>query len=400
MNYTVPINGWPLGMDNIQPDYAVEPGALRSAANVDIFDGGKLRLRKGITSVAAAVGANSLWSDPMLSVAYYAAGGSIYSFSRLGVSTAVVTGLSPALPVVYHQVNGEVFWSNTVATGRFVAGVNRPWGLETPASQPVLAATTGGLEAGTYQIAVTYRNAAGEESGAQNAVAVTLAAVGGVAISALPVPVDASITLKNIYMTLQNGDVLYKVATIAAAQATYTVATAPAPTVVLKTQDFTPMPAGSILAHRNGQIFSAVGPYVFYSEPMRYGLHNPLVNFYTFPTDVSVMLSTPDGLYVCADKTYFITNPGTPEAEQKVILPFGAAAGTGVYLTNGTDVAWFSHRGQVIASGGQAKVTTEKHFAPAIMSQGASLVREQQGLRQIINVVAQSSTNSLEFTGV
>lgn len=399
MDYTVPIAGWPLGVDNVQPEYAIDSGALRAATNVDIFDGGKVRLRKGITEVAAVIGANSLWSDPMLSVAYYAAGGSIYSLDALDVSTAVVTGLSPSLPVVFHQVNGEVFWSNTAVTGRIVAGVNRPWGLETPASQPVLTATTGGLEAGTYQVAVTYRNAAGEESGAQNAVVLTLASTGGVAISALPVPVDASITLKNIYMTSQNGDGLYKVATIPAAQTTYNAVTLPAQTVVLKTQDFTPMPAGNILAHRNGQIFSAVGPYVFYSEPMRYGLHNPVTNFYMYPADVSVMLSTPDGLYICADKSYFLAAPGTSEVEQKILFPFGAAAGTGVYLPNETDVAWFSHRGQVMASGGQAKVITEKHFAPDIMMQGASLVREQQGLRQIINVSRQSSTNSLEYTG-
>lgn len=399
MDYAIPVNGWPLGVDNVQPGYAVDSGALRSAANVDIFDGGKLRLRKGITLTALASGANSLWSDPMLSVAYYAAGGTIYSLSSLGVSTAVVTGLSPALPVVYHQVNGEVFWSNTAVTGRIVGGVNRPWGLETPASQPVLAATVGALGVGTYQVAVTYRNAAGEESGAQNSVVITLAAIGGVAISALPVPVNASITLKCIYMTSQNGDVLYRIATIPAAQTTYTVATAPASTVTLKTQDFAPMPAGSILAHRNGQIFCAVGQYVFYSEPMRYGLHNPASNFYTYPSNVSVMLSTPEGIYICADKSYFLSAPGTAEVEQRVILPFGAATGTGVYLPNGVDVAWFSHRGQVVASGGQAKVITEKHFVPDIMTQGASLVREQQGLRQIVNVSRQSSVNPLVFTG-
>lgn len=400
MEYKVPVKGWPLGVDNIQPDFDIAQGTLRAASNVDIFDGGKIKLRGGATvRTAITGGATSLWSHPSLSVGYYAAGGSIYSYTAAGVSTAVVTGLSSALPVAFHYIEGDVFWTNSQVNGRIRAGVNTPWGVETPASQPVLAATTGTLLAGTYQLAVTYKTLAGEESGAQNSVSATLAAAGGVSITAIPVPVSATVTSKCIYMTLANGDVHYRIATIPAAQTTMTVATPVTPGSVLRTQDFSPMPAGNLIAHRNGIVFVASGPYVFYSEPFRYGLHDPAENFYAYPADVTVMLSTPEGLYVVADKSYFIANPGLTDVEQKEILPFGAASGTGLYMPEKNSVAWFSTRGQVVASGGQAEVITEKHFTPAIMAAGASFVKENQGLRQIVNVARQSSTNPYEYTG-
>ena len=401
MDYSVAIDGWPLGVDNIQPDHAVDATALRAGVNVDVYDGGKLRMRRGFVSMLSA-NIHSLWSDPhdpSPSTMYYSTGGIIKSTNIALTATSIVSGLSPVAHVAFCQVDGDVFWSNNAVSGRIVNGVNVPWGLETPANHPVLTATIGSLEAGTYQVTVTFRNAAGEESAAQNSVSITLAATGGIALTAIPVALDSTITQKNIYLTAQNGDVLYRAVTLAANVTTYTFNTVPARTIALRTQDMAKMPAGSIIAHRNGQMYVASGKFVYFSEPMRYGQYNPTKNFYAFSSDVSVMLATPDGLYVCADKSYFISKPGTDDATQEVLLPFGAASGTGVYLPNKTDVAWFSARGQVVASGGKAEIVTEKHFAPSIMTAGASFVRELEGLRQIVNVSQQSATNSLAYTG-
>lgn len=400
MEYQVSVKGWPVGVDNIQPDIDVTAGALRSALNVDIFDGGKIRLRNGFTRRISAVGASSMWSHPDLDIGYYMAGGTIFQIDQNFVTTPVVTGLTPTLPVAFCYVNGEVFWSNTVATGRILGGVNRPWGVEAPANVPILTATAGALEPGTYQVSVAFRTASGEEGPATSPTTITLPTLGGITISNIPVPVDPSVTLKNIYVSTQNGDVLYRAETIPAAQTSLTISVTPPATVAMRGQNFSVMPAGTILAHRNGVIYSATGPYIFHSEPMRYGMCNRAKNFYMFPSDVTIMLSVPEGLYVVADKTYFLENPGTPDVIQRVLLPFGAASGTGVYMPGGTEVAWFSHRGQVIAAGGQAKVITEEHFAPVIMLQGASMVREQRGIRQIVTVTHRvGNRNPLEYTG-
>ena len=400
MEYSVPRRGWPKGVDNIHASHELPQDVLRDAVNVDIFESGKLRRRRGSTLQTALVGAHSLWSDPNVLEAYYVAGTTMYSLSQALASVAVVTGLMPGAKVSYLQLNGEVFWSNGVTSGRIVGGVNAPWGVETPAGNATLAATTGGLIAGTYQIVTTFRNAAGEESGAQNAQAITLTATGGISITNLPAAISATITHQNIYATLANGDVLYKIATLPIATTTFSLVSMPTQTVALKTQDLAAMLAGTILAYHNGQIFVASGRFVYYSEPLRYGLYNPTKNFYMYPEDVTVMLATQDGLHICADKTYFVSGAGTDDAAQVVKFPYGGIRGTGVYLPEDTGVAWFSPRGQMRAVGSEVVSLIEKQFVPGIMSSGNAFVREQQGLKQIITVVQQSGDSPLKYTGV
>jgi hypothetical protein len=159
------------------------------------------------------------------------------------------------------------------------------------------------------------------------------------------------------------------------------------------------MPPGNIIAHLNGVMYVATQDGIWHSETFRFGLCNVNENFYLYPTAPTILLATPDGLYVSADKSYFISSPATLDAKQTVTLPFGGVFGTGVYLPDSTDVAWFSPRGQVIASGGAAKVVTAGHYAPGTMTAGASFVREQEGLRQIVNVATQYTSNPLVYTG-
>lgn len=399
MEYNIRLAGWPKGVDNIHADFELPQDALRDAVNVDIFDSGKLRRRRGSTLKTALTGGHSFWSDPRLSEAYYVAGTTLYSYSPQLTSAAVVTGLMAGRAVAYAYVNGEVFWSNGVVSGRIQNGVNVPWGVETPSGNAALSATTGGLPSGTYQVVTTFKNAAGEESGAQNAQSITLAAVGGILMSNLPRAVSAAVTHQCVYLTPQNGDVLFKIAQLPIAQTSYTISSQGSPTVALRTQDLAAMPAGDIIAELNGIIYVASGPFIYHSEPLRYGLYNPAKNYYAFPADVDVMLATPSGLHVCADRSYFIQSPGTSEVAQVLTLPYGAVKGTGVYLPNNTGVSWFSPRGQIVAEGAQVTNITEKQHVPGIMSSGVSFVREQQGLKQIITVTHQNELSPLEYTG-
>jgi len=401
MEYTIPVNGWKLGVDNVQPDVAVSDGALRGAVNVDVYDSGNIKRRRGYTRVVSVPNTHSLWSDPGISGGYYFSDGAIYYLAPDLVSTQIVNGLPITSEIAFIRVNSDVFWSNGINTGKIINKVNYPWGVETPANKPSLSAISGSLPPGTYQVSITFLLSTGEEGASTTPVPINLPVTGGIRLSGVPTPISPLITSVAVYLTAQNGDVLY-LSTIAPAGTTsIDVVTTPQPKRVLRTQNLSPMPPGGVLAHRNGVVFSASGNVVWYSEPMRYGLCDRTKNFYVYPSNVSVMMAVPDGLYIVADKTYFLTNPGTPDVEQKIVLPFGAAKGTGVYLPNGTQVAWFSHRGQVLASEGDAKVITEERFSPAIISKGAALVREWQGLRQIITVPTQISGDSqLKSTGV
>jgi hypothetical protein len=398
MTYEVRLPGWPKGIDNIQPNYDKTRDTLLGCVNTDIHDGGKLRRRRGYTSAKPAVGASSLWSHPKLAVGYYAAGGAIYSLTESLVATAVVSGLNPANTVAFALVNGDVFWTDGAVSGRIVAGVNRGWGVETPSSAPTLAATTGALDKGTYQITTTFKNAQGEESAALNPQSMLLSATGGISLTNLPRSIDGWATQTCIYATSANGDVLYKVATLPITDTSYILATYGSPTTQLKTVNLERMPAGGILAFANGVLYVASGPYVFFSEPMRYGLHDARSGFYMYAEDVSVILAVQAGLYVCADRSYLISEPGTATPKQTELLPYGAVRGTGVYFPNLIDVGWFSPRGQVVVKNGQVSVA-DTYFAPDKVATGVSFIKESEGLKQIITVANDLGGNSLTYTG-
>lgn len=389
---------------------------MRDSCNVDLYQDGKPHLRDGCVKLTSMVNSHSLWSDPKNSnpqISYYVAGSTMYAMTRnAGVlsSTSIVTGLAIGKKVAYCEVNGDIFWSNGIATGRIRNGTtNTEWGIENPASNPVLyAGAAGGLYLGDYQIALTYRNAAGEESGTGKAQKIRVGDNGSITLSNIPQPVSTEVTQIVIYASPANGDALFKVATIPRGQTSFVIGTVANAGTALKTQFLQQMPAGTRIAHLGGIIYVAVGNYVFFCEPFRYGLCDLNENFYGYASPVDELLMVPDdagirpqdGLYVCADKTYFILRAGSKEAEQKVIFPFGAVPGTGTYLKNGTEVAWFSPRGQITASiGGHAKICNDGNFMPGLMSSGASFVREKNGLRQIVNTVHQSAISPLEFKG-
>jgi hypothetical protein len=412
--YTV--EGWPLGINNLLPDYSLPKEALRDGINIDIFDSGKIQLRKGSTKKVSLIGAHSFWSDPKNprpDISYYVAGTTLYSLkvvSGVLTSAAIATGLSAGRKVAYLFLNGDVFWSNGVISGRIHNGVNGPWGLETPANLPILTANVAGsLFPGVYQVALTYRNALGEESGTGPAQTINVPAGGSIVLTGMPIPINTQITQICVYCTPANGEALHKVAVIPSNSSTYTISTLANATTILRTQFLQPMPAGDRIAHLNGIIFVASGSVVYFSEPLRYGLCNLNENFYSYPQDVDEILAVPDeaglrpqeGLYVCADRTYFLLRAGVPEVEQKITLPFGAIRGTGTYMLNSPNVIWFSPRGQVTGGlAGHAKVDTEAQYMPGVMSHGTSIIREQSGLKQIINTVNQSDISPVEFTGV
>ena len=412
----ITVKGFPIGINNIEPDYAMPEGSARDIINADIYNDGKLRRRRGSVMSFGGLDIHSLWSDPRNpdpQIAFYVAGTSLFSLQYISgslVSSTVATGLQRGAEVSYFELAGDIFWSNGFVNGRIRNGtLNVPWGVETPAKNPVLTAgVTGSLPAGHYQVVLTFRNSLGEESGATLAQGIDVLANGSITLTNMPQPASFDVIQTCIYCTPQNGDVMYKVAVVASSTTTFTITNASIGTTMLKTQFLSPMPAGVSICHLNGSIYVAQGNFIYYSEPFRYGLCNLRENFYQFPGEVDIVLGVPDeagmrpqeGIFVCADKTYFILRAGTKEAENKIIFPFGGVRGTGTYLRNNTDVAWFSPRGQVTGSiGGHAKLLNDANYTPGKMTHGTSIVREYQGLKQIINTVEQTAISPLQYTG-
>lgn len=388
-------------MNNVAPDYDMptdkygKPIALRNAVNVDVGDSGKVRRRNGFTPVANVSGAHSLWRGD--GEAFVVVGGALMRFN--GAATIAV-GNVPGItaPVAYVQAGAHTYFTCPTASGRVSAGVLSPWGVEVPNLPPMISPTAGGFDAGIYSAAMTYLLADGRESGASQLASVTLNASGGFAVMSMPVPTSAAITKKRLYLSSTNGDTLYLAGEFSP-DALFAVIGSPVAGVELRTEFLSAPPFGTALAYYNDRIFIARGKVVEFTEASDYDHVDRRKNYYAFNSDVSLIAAATDGLYVCADKTYFIPSAVTSEAMQVAVLDFGAIANTAQDVPKSTNVIWMSPNGAVIAkAGGEVEVLADGNLVPGLMANAASLVREEDGLRQFVAVGTTVEASALRAT--
>ena len=398
----VNLGPWPAGMNNIAPEHALPTSkygrtiAARNAVNVDFDDSGKVRRRKGFTPFASIVGAHSLWSGVGAgAAAFFVAADVLYSFDG-ATSHALGAVNTGGDRLAYEGVNASVYFTCPMARGMVRGGVLMPWGVEVPTTPPTLAVSAGNLDAGKYFAAMTYVLADGRESGASQLMSASLDAPGGFAVVAMPVPLAAEVVKKRLYLSTADGDVLYLAMEAAPSDQFAAIGSAPSGNE-LRTAYLSPPPLGHALAHLDARLFIADGNIVWYTEPHDYDHVDTRKNFYQFGADVSVLAAVKDGLYVCADRTYFIPGAGGKNAEQLEVLDFGAFAGTAQRVPKSNDSIWMSERGPVVATaGGSVEVLSADSLSPGKMEGAASLVRESDGLRQFITVGRAAEGSSLQ----
>lgn len=370
------------GANNRLADHELGHDMLRQAENVVLSDAGRLSLRPGHEQVQAATEAHSLFATE--ADVLFAAGASLNRYNPDADTVTALRSDLGASPVAYVEVNGETFYSTDTVRGRVKAGVHREWGVDNPSGLPVLAAVAGALPEGGYQVFATFTNSNNEESGAGLASSITLTGGQGIAITGVPQPVSAEVEVINLYCTPPNGDIFYLLATLAVGTTSHTVLTGPVLGRQCRTQFLVPLPYASALAHAMGRIFGVADKYVFYTEPLAYGLCDRRKNWLPFAAAPTVVAGVEDGLYICADETYFWNGEQLRE-----VLPYGAAFGSLAPMPDGGEWAWtwYSDRGQVVAgNGGQVKNLQEAMLAPEAASKGASMLYEADGMKQVVSL--------------
>lgn len=393
MSYTVSFKGWGEGMDNIHAEHEVAQGSFRRGLNVDVMDSSKIRRRSGYTLTTASTGAHSLWNDKDGN-GYYVDNTQLKKLDTVLAATVLTTVVNPRDRLVFEQVNGEIYFNSSSMQGKIVNGAVTEWGVEYPVVPPVAANAVGTLDAGSYAICVTYVDNTGRESAASPETTVTVT-TGGVSLTGIPIPTSANVVSKNIYMTTANGEELYLATSLPTANTTWTLGTTPTGHLC-RTQYKMRTPLGTALAQLNGRMFVVVGDTVWFTEAMNYDLVDLRSGFYMFPAPVSVICAVTDGLFVCADKTYFIRRAGEIEAAQEVVYDFGAFSGTLAPVPGSTKFMWMSERGAVVADdGGKTEILAEDRLNPGVLSDTAAFVREQDSIRQYVVVGQRVSDNPL-----
>lgn len=116
-------------------------------------------------------------------------------------------------------------------------------------------------------------------------------------------------------------------------------------------------------------------------------LHNPESDYIPFPAPITLLASVEGGVFVCADKTYFITGLGGPDMTSRTVLEFGGIGGTELTLPDGA-VAWFSRYGQVIGrADGSVELPNRQSYAPLTAPRGAAGLLEHNGNQMVVTTM-------------
>jgi hypothetical protein len=365
---------------------------LATALNVDVLDDLGVSRRKGFSSALTTAIDRSLWASGNVCLGV---GSNTLKLVNPDYSVkTLLAGLTPDRPLSYAAAGDRVFWSNGVQKGIVQGGANRSWGIDVP-DQPVATAGSGELLVGLYQYAVTYLRSDGQESGASLAGTITLAAAGGIELTAIAVSTDPSVVYKAIYITSVGGETLYQAGVIANAATSFAIREPRMGASPLLTQFLQPPPAGEHIAYQNGYLLVANGARLYPSEayaPELFDYRKAL----PFLDRVTMVAPVKGGVWIGMDSQIGWLSGDTPEAwDFKVVADYGviphtlwfADAGViGDGQAIGEMAALFASKRGLCAGmpGGKMMNATEARFAYPVMDTGAGIVRRHRGTNQFL----------------
>ena len=409
------IGPWPKGVNNLAPEYKVPEDSLRAALNVDINDEGWPLRRNGFSRVINATMAHSLGANSF-PYALYVDNGSLKAFDANLNVTTLASGFANDQPLCYATVNGSMYYSNGVVNGRVDTNLNvRTFGVETPAGQPLLTANTtvGGLDAGTYQVAVSYMDDTGTEGGTGLAASVVIATGGGIQLSDIPQPASTHVQFIRVWVSKANGDVLYWHRDLPSGTTSYLLGVSQLGKQ-LETQFLQPMPAAVAMCVFNARLYVAVGKVLYFSELYRFGIHNP-TRYMAFPDPIvmvrpsrgadigGIYVGTNDGKDPQGGTIYFlrgadaIGSDGVQGFVRTSSYSAGVIPGSDTTVT-GTELGiqgnlvdddvpvWLATTGVFcvgLTDGNIEQVSNDRLRLPQF-ARGAAIYREREGTRQVL----------------
>lgn len=316
------------------------------------------------------------------------------------------------------QHNGMFYWTNGEENGRIKLGANGPWGIERAGRPGISTSATGGMPAGKYQVVCIFLRGR-EEGGAGKGVPVTVAAGGGIQLTNIPQPQDATIDGIRIYITRQNTDAFQRYDDIAVGTTSLLITEKEKLGKRLETQFYDIPPVGHLITKREGDIAIAVRNILYICMPQRPWLFKRSEATFPFLEDITFLEGTGDGYYVSSDRLYFIKWDSKEEVYKDEMLPPGyepipgsamsvPAHWFGIEKGRESDpLFWWTKRGFPVLGfeGGRiVPVGADKLSIPAYKI-GATLLRERAGIMNIITAFNQNApvskfgaTDSLSIT--
>jgi len=392
---------WPKGLNTVSRDTELGVDELRAAVNVDITNAGRLVQRGG--SVRKYSGSDCHSIGPNL---LFVEGVELKKLDpRTFAAATLATGLTPGARTVYEAVNDQIFWTNGYQSGRMDADfTNHPLGLPVPEVSTAAPASGGQLAAGTYQVVLSYQNAAGEESGTGLAAVVDgVPDNGAIAVTAIPQPpAGKGVTTINVFVSEANGTSCYWNGSVTVGTTTYAVTATSSARRQARHRFLTAPPAGRLLTYRHGRLFIAEGPRLHWTEPLAYGLYDPARNFLEMDSEIRVARAVTAGWWIVTEKrTYFLAgdDPGTADLDPQA--EYSAPLQMAIDIPKSNDIAWLSHRGWVIGtSDGEIQNMADDRVQATLASAWAPITyRERNGIRQFVGLAVGDASRPVNAPG-
>jgi len=393
---------FPGGLDEISPETKVPEGHLRNAVNADFDRTGWFRRRLGRTLFESCTSGKSLFSDQ--DNLYWSDDGTLYkSPSDHSEPTAIAT-VDPNRFQSSCEVNGIIYYTDERSYGRIVNGTHYSgWWTDTP-QHPVTVTpgVGGGLPEGDYFVTTTFVNeVTGIESGALPGVRCRVICTknphnlpvhdGKISVSNIP---QKSGHYTNLYVTHAGDPNVYYRASMVLNGVTSWEIGQDAQGPRLETLNMEPLPAGQIVRYHRGRLFSAVGDTLYFSTGMLFGLSRLADMRLVFEDRIRIVQPVTDGIFVVADKTWWIPTFKQDEMpSREMVYPHTAVEGSGLTVKGNYfkeaptgDVAyWFTKNAAVLGfPGGRVEAVQEDRVAPDLLTYGASLFRREDGVTSIL----------------
>jgi len=254
------------GLNNVLRPERTPKEYLKTADNVDIDKSGGIQKREGYTLIDSG-SYHSVWADGNLCFAVK--DGDLVQLDPQLNPTVVVpnVGLDP---ISYFRIENSVYYSSRSVNGVLENGTSRDWGISRPNPYPTLSQVTGSLESGKYQVAITYASIDGRESGARVSGEIEVSTGSGIQLSGIPESEDPTVDMVNIYMSHDNGQVLYYKASVSNGTSSYVLADDTGLRRPLDTFNQVPAPKGHIVAQAHSRAWIAEDNYLWHSDPFQY----------------------------------------------------------------------------------------------------------------------------------
>lgn len=392
------------GLNNVLPDHAITEGYLKEIVNFDIDKAGNLSKRKGYL-LKDAGDFHSLWSNEEQTVMYAVKDDDLVQINDQGVVTSLNFSIVSE-SVSFRYLDSITYFVTKTTAGKIdSAGNITPWGIEMPVFNPILSVGSGGLPKGAYQVSVSYEKSNGQKGGSSLANNIEIPDNSSILLSNIPFSSDPEISFVNIFCSLENGDELYKVAQIPNGTTTYQISSVLEGNYPLDTFGYYPAPSGHIVQWAHGRFYIADGKYLMFSQPHQYDYFSLRENYFYFPEKITAVCPTPDGLWISADRLYYLAGKDPTSSRLTEKEPFKVVQGSDVKFSGAyvfientpLGYKWLctTDRGIIILfNDGVVLNMTERNMSIPTATSAASAFIQEDGINRYLSILSKKEDSN------